>query len=258
MITAHYFPDDSNDGLQLAHTLTRLSQQHPGTQYQFYTHADAPAIGILQYTPDSLLTPEAIQAAWTARFPNEPTLHHHWMPLVNTPPSLSNYRVNCSLCGTARAMEKRVNADLDEIWVCSECPAVLFVYSDPAQLRTLATVLNSPAPNTPSVQPVLGWICEACHSFHSGTPEIHTRYVWRFDTLSEDVVATALGYWGPEAPVAQDSYVCDHCGQIFAYSETTSKAHTIFWQCSQCHQYYATDDQARTCFTHHPESKSCD
>ncbi len=52
------------------------------------------------------------------------------------------FALDCPLCGTSRGLRKQVNAELDEIWVCVACPAVLFTYHTPAQLDTLAAQLD--------------------------------------------------------------------------------------------------------------------
>ena len=53
--------------------------------------------------------------------------------------------INCPICQTAQAMQKYVNEDHDEIWICDECPAVLFTYWRPEQIRRVSGVLTDDA-----------------------------------------------------------------------------------------------------------------
>ena len=48
---------------------------------------------------------------------------------------------SCPVCGS-HDFAKRVNESMDEIWVCSDCPAVLFTFFDSHNLRRLAKELN--------------------------------------------------------------------------------------------------------------------
>ena len=48
-----------------------------------------------------------------------------------------NAVMTCPVCGTPDSLVKQVNEGHDEIWICKECPAVLFCYWDSASLARL-------------------------------------------------------------------------------------------------------------------------
>ncbi len=49
----------------------------------------------------------------------------------------------CPVCGGS--MPKRVNAEWDEIWLCTACPMVLFAYHDTRSLRRVAVEVGDSA-----------------------------------------------------------------------------------------------------------------
>ncbi len=51
--------------------------------------------------------------------------------------------MTCPICGEPDALVKRVNEEHDEIWVCEECPAVLFAYWYPSSIDRLPRELDS-------------------------------------------------------------------------------------------------------------------
>ena len=60
---------------------------------------------------------------------------------------------DCPLCGGIKTLQKHVNEDHDEIWICTECPAVLFTYWYPEQIRRVGTILRVPVTVTPDWPP---------------------------------------------------------------------------------------------------------
>lgn len=148
MITAHYLAD-AHDSLALAGTVQRILNHDPQTRLAFYQNTTEDAIGILQYPEDESLTPDTIEAAWrTAAPPEVPASQFadwvkQWSPL--TPPDApTKHALECPVCQTPQSLIKRMNADWDEIWTCTTCPAVLFLYSTPSQIQTLSALLDPP------------------------------------------------------------------------------------------------------------------
>lgn len=50
--------------------------------------------------------------------------------------------LTCPICQEPDALVKRVNEEHDEIWVCTECPAVLFTYWYPSSMDRLRRALD--------------------------------------------------------------------------------------------------------------------
>lgn len=59
---------------------------------------------------------------------------------ASAPPPVDE-ALDCPVCQTPQALEKRVNDPWNEIWVCTTCPAVLFAFHEAAQLTRLAQEL---------------------------------------------------------------------------------------------------------------------
>ena len=51
--------------------------------------------------------------------------------------------LSCPVCGGVKTLQKRVNEDHDEIWICTDCPAVLFTYWNDAQIDRLYAVMQA-------------------------------------------------------------------------------------------------------------------
>ena len=45
--------------------------------------------------------------------------------------------MTCPICGQPDALVKRVHEEHHEIWICEECPAVLFTYWYPSSIDRL-------------------------------------------------------------------------------------------------------------------------
>lgn len=58
--------------------------------------------------------------------------------------ALASMDLSCPVCGGTATLKKRVNEEHDEIWICTECPAVLFAFWQSAQIRRLSKVLGVP------------------------------------------------------------------------------------------------------------------
>ena len=43
--------------------------------------------------------------------------------------------LSCPVCGGDKTLQKCINEDHDEIWTCTDCPAVLFTYWNDAQIE---------------------------------------------------------------------------------------------------------------------------
>lgn len=50
--------------------------------------------------------------------------------------------MTCPTCGEPDALVKRVNEDHDELWGCTECPAVLLAYWYPSSIDRLHRELD--------------------------------------------------------------------------------------------------------------------
>ena len=59
--------------------------------------------------------------------------------------------LSCPVCGSVKTLQKRVNEDHDEIWICTDCPAVLFTYWNDAQIDRLYTVMQATPDNGQSM-----------------------------------------------------------------------------------------------------------
>ncbi|WP_053958113.1 hypothetical protein [Sulfobacillus thermosulfidooxidans] len=56
---------------------------------------------------------------------------------------LSQTDLDCPLCHTPHSLHKRLHAEWNEIWACTQCTAVLFTLHGNFNLSTLSTVFKS-------------------------------------------------------------------------------------------------------------------
>lgn len=106
-----------------------------GTLTLRFPYADDPTPTFLVFGPAGVSAHTGYWAMTAEPFRRWPAACESTPPAVGEP-------LDCPVCGTPKGLEKRVNAERNEIWICTTCPAVLFTYYDASQLPILTQVVQ--------------------------------------------------------------------------------------------------------------------
>jgi len=120
----------------LVTTIRTAAPDAVGTLTVTFPYADDASPTFFVFGPDGVSAHAAYWAMTLEPFRRWPaTTEESVSPEAGEP-------LDCPVCGTPKALEKRVNDTWDEIWVCTTCPAVLFTFHDAPQIARVADVLG--------------------------------------------------------------------------------------------------------------------